>query len=89
MPPANEVWAKVMFLHLSVCSQGGLHPGGLHPVGVCIQRGTLHPVGLGRHPALHQILWDTVNDRAVRILLERILVFEEICFRFRDLFSSM
>ena len=33
LPPANEVWGKVMFLHLSVhrgvCLQGGLHPEGL------------------------------------------------------------
>ena len=40
LPPANEVWGKVMFLHLcvilftggsaseGVCIQGGLHPGG-------------------------------------------------------------
>ena len=30
LPLANEVWGKVMFLHLSICSQGGLHlEGGL------------------------------------------------------------
>ena len=36
LPPANEVWSKVMFLHLcailfreGVCLQGGLHPGGV------------------------------------------------------------
>ena len=29
LPPANEVWGKVMFLHLCVIlSQGGLHRGG-------------------------------------------------------------
>ena len=36
LPPTNEVWDKVIFLHLSVilftgmgvCSQGGLVPGG-------------------------------------------------------------
>ena len=32
LPPVNEVWGKVMFLDLPVCSQeerlGGLHPGG-------------------------------------------------------------
>ena len=54
----------VMFLHLSVSHsvQGG---------GVCIQ-GSLHRGGVGR-PPLHRILWDTVNERAVRILLECIL----------------
>ena len=31
LPPANEVRGKVIFLHLSVCSQGGLPRGGLHP----------------------------------------------------------
>ena len=29
LPPANEVWGKVMFLYLSVILfTGGLHPGG-------------------------------------------------------------
>ena len=32
LPPTNEVWSKVMFLHLSVCSQWG---GGLYRGGVC------------------------------------------------------
>ena len=43
LPPANEVWGKVMFLHLSVCSwgegfciQGGLHPWGSASKCVCI-----------------------------------------------------
>ena len=62
-----------MFLHVSVTlfTGCGLHPGGwvssrgLHP-GVCIGGGG------GQTP--HQILWDTVNAGAVRILLECILV---------------
>ena len=33
LPPTNEVWGKVMFLHLSVCSQG---EGGLHRGGGCL-----------------------------------------------------
>ena len=41
LPPTNEVWGKVMFLHLCVIlfTGGGLHPGGLHPGGVCIGEG--------------------------------------------------
>ena len=57
--PANEVWGKVMFLHLfdsHSLQRGGLHPGG----------------GLGRPPS--RILRDTVNERAVHILLECSLV---------------
>ena len=43
LPPANEVWSKIMFLHLSVIQRGGrlpsMHhrshdPGGLHPGGL-------------------------------------------------------
>ena len=45
----------------SFCPRGG---GCLHP-------GRLHPGGLGRPPRLLQ---DTVNERAVRILLECILI---------------
>ena len=48
LPPANEVWGKVIFLHLCVIlftGGGGLPPGGsLPPGGVCIQGG-LHPGG--------------------------------------------
>ena len=64
--------AKVLFLHLSVSHsvhRRGLHPGGLYPAGVCIQR------GLGRTQP-HRILWDTtINERVVRVLQECILVF--------------
>ena len=48
-------------------SRGCLHPG------VPASRGCLHPGGLGRPPS-NWILRDTVNGRAVRILLECILV---------------
>ena len=82
---------NVMFLHLSVshsvhrgegmsASRGSassrvcIQWGGLHPWGVCIQRG-LHPGGFGLTPPPHRIPRDTVNERAVRILLECILVF--------------
>ena len=66
---ANEVWGKAIFLHLSVS----------HSVdrGVCIQgesasRGCLHPDGgwAGNPWKLRY----TVNERAVRILWESILV---------------
>ena len=79
---------KVIFLHLSVNhsahrEEGGLHPGGLHPGGwVCIQ-GDLHQGesasggaasrGGWVDQAPYRILLDTVNERAVRILLECIL----------------
>ena len=59
-----------------VCIGGGgsLPPGGCLSLGVCIQGEGLHPGGrLGRPP---QALWDMVNKRAVRILLECILVFK-------------
>ena len=54
---------------------GGLHPGGLPPgrgsvsKGVCLQEGWSDPL------ETHGILGDTVNKRAVRILLECILVY--------------
>ena len=86
-------FAKVMFLHLSICSQegpasrgvciwgclhpGGLHPGGLHPGGVCIQA-----------DPLHWILRDKVNERAVRILLECILVWYTSTFSMLHISSA-
>ena len=80
-----------MFLHLCVIlftgvggwlssmhhwshDQGGLHPGGgLHLVGmgVCIQG-----VCIGGGRADPRILWETVNERVVRILLECIIIFQ-------------
>ena len=94
LPSANEVWGKVMFLHLSV--RHSVHGGGSASWGsasgvssfwggVCI-RGVfilggvciwglwgvgIQGGGLGRPPP---ILWDTVNEEAVRILLGCILV---------------
>ena len=84
LPSANEVWGKVMFLHLSVRHSvhgGGLHPGGLHPGclhsgGGSASGGSGGAVGIqgggGQTPP--PILWDTVNEEAVRILLGCILV---------------
>ena len=48
----------------SVCYS--VRGGSLHP------EGALHPGGVGQTP--HKILQDTVNERAVHILLECILV---------------
>ena len=55
-------FAKVMFLHLSVCSQEGVSAS---RTGVSSRR-------VGKTPT-HWILRDTVNEQAVRILLEYIL----------------
>ena len=56
-----------------VCIQGGLHPGGSASIG----RGGIHLGGsTSRSRPTHRILRDTVNERAVRILLECILVTE-------------
>ena len=132
LPPANEVWGKVIFLHLSVIlfTRGGLpqcmlgyhprenapprtmhppgpwtSPGTMHPSpsgtmhtppqdhahtprtmhspqGPCTPPprtmhplpGTMHPPGI-MHPPAQSILGDTVNARAVRILLECNFVF--------------
>ena len=57
---------------------GCLHPGGLHQ-GVCIQGGSASSRGVcflrgGWAADPHQTLWDMVNEQAVRILLECILV---------------
>ena len=111
LPPANKVWGKVIFLHLSVilfigggvhggghawqwgaCVAGGVH-GGAYMVGACMAGGMWGVCMGGMHGRGHawqggmcgggacvvgghvwQILQDTVNVRAVRILLECILV---------------
>ena len=65
-----QVWGRIMFSQVSVIlstEKGVCIGGGLPPKGwVCIEW------GLGRPP--NRILWVTVNERAVRILLECILV---------------
>ena len=82
LPPANEVWGKVMFLHVSVI----LSPegGGLHPEGVCIQgrlpTGGFASVGSASREGVY--IWGEWADppppelekRAVHILLECFLV---------------
>ena len=57
----------------------------LHPGGVCIQGVSIWG-GLGRPCTSNRILRDTVNERAVRILRECILVL--ICLFFMTLFPS-
>ena len=64
LPPAKEVWSKVIFLHLSFCSQGEGLPHcmlGKHPPG------TTHPPEQTppgtRHPPFAQcMLGDTVKQ---------------------------
>ena len=66
-------------LHQGVCLHGGLPPGR-----VCIEGG-LHPGGVGQTPLHHGILWDTVNKRAVRILLVYAFLLKrclDYCFHF-------
>ena len=76
LPSANKVWGKVM-LGWGPASRGSANRGALHPRrsasggggrSASTGQGVLHI------PSPHQILWDTVNERAVRILLECILV---------------
>ena len=82
LPPANEVWGKVMFLLACVIlfTGEGVFPWG----GICI-RGGLHPGGLPPERVvhipheIHGILRDMVNKRAVRILLEYFLFYKHIC----------
>ena len=60
LPPANEVWGQgYVFTRVS---------HSVHRVGGSCKGGGLHPGGG------HLILWHTANERAVRILLECILV---------------
>ena len=47
--------------------------GGVHGMGACMARGACM-AGVWHAPSPLQILRDTVNDRAVRILLECVLV---------------
>ena len=64
---------------------GSASSGGLLPVGVCFQWGSASggvgsaSKGLGRQLPPHRILWDTVNEQVVCILLECILVFMHVC----------
>ena len=71
-------------VHREGLHPGGLPPGGLHwrggsaSRGVCMRGGG--EVGQWAKPPPYQILWDTVNEPAVHILLECILVFQYVLF---------
>ena len=83
-------FAKVMFPQASVIlSTGGFYikgvyiQGGLCIQGVSASMGGMHPEGLsaserGWADPSYRILWNMVNERAVRIILECILVFTKI-----------
>ena len=78
LPPANEVCEAYVFT--GVCLSGGMRGRGACVAGrgVCVAGGACEAGGMhGRgvaHTFPQQILRDTVNERAVRILLECILV---------------
>ena len=74
--PANEVWGKVIFLHLSVILFRGGYLGGYTPPG------QVHPPGRyprPPHPPPAPPPHPMVNTGAVRILLECILVWHNFC----------
>ena len=84
LPPANEVWGKVICLQVCVCPRGGgLVPGGCLVLGVVWSRGCLVLGGSG--PGEGGLVWERAVPggnppkrlllRAVRILLECILVY--------------
>ena len=78
LPPANEVWGKVIFLHLFVILFTGGVPDQVHPQNQVhpqdqVPPRSRHPHGT-RYPPEQSMLGGTVNVRAVRILLECNLV---------------
>ena len=69
IPPANAVWGKVIFLYLSVILfTGGSTWAGTPP-------STMYTAQGPGTPPRKSMLGDTVNERAVRILLECNLVY--------------
>ena len=80
LPPANEVWGKVIFLHLSVILFTGRVPGQVHlPPGTPPAR--YHSASTPRDQCM---LGDTGNKRAVRILLECILIWHIFCQKLHE-----
>ena len=57
------------------CMVGGMHGGGMCMAGGCVWWGACMAGGLCSEGRAWKILRDTVNEWAVRILLECILVF--------------
>ena len=76
--PQNEVWGKVIFLHLSVILFTGgsapLHAGIHPPPGADTPQDQRQAPPRSRSPPVQYMLGDTGNKRAVRILLECNLV---------------
>ena len=63
------------------------HRWGSTSVEVCIQR-DLYPQGVGQTsplPKIHGILQDTANKRAVRILLECVLVLDSSLWKMQEI----
>ena len=75
LPPANEVWGKVIFLHLSVILFTGVGLPGKVPTRPGTPPWQVHPpAGTPTASTSGNACCVTVNKRAVRILLECILV---------------
>ena len=70
----NEVVAKVMFLQVSVCPQGGRVSASVHAGMPSPHQGD--PPGTRKTPSPGSRLQHTVYERPVRILLECILVLD-------------
>ena len=52
--------------------------GSLNPGGSTLGEGDLHPEGDWADPLPHQILWDTVNERAGCILVSEVMSLHEL-----------
>ena len=61
-----------------MCGRGCAWQGSVHDRGACMAEGVCVAGGHAWHACPQQILRDTVNERAVRILLECILVLVSI-----------
>ena len=74
LPPENEVWGKVIFLHLFVILFRGVGGGVPAPMGMSAPGGCLLPGGSGPRGVPGGDPPERLLLRAVRILLECILV---------------
>ena len=96
LPPANEVCECYVFTPVcqSFCSWGGAcvagvcMTGGVHGRGHTWQEGGAWQGGACM-PCHYEILRDTVNERAVGILLECILVFYSLTYDSRPYVLSL